>query len=198
MIIINNTPKHFFILQRIYVDEYDCKSPIHQFPRSKSFPDLRSLVYGGLEPSIPPQPRRRANSEIVPAVSRSVKIDTSVETITYTEYCFFQKEMKVARVVSETDLQRIDKKATFATHAIVQPAELLARLVNILGYIPPIPEDDDFTETEQGVQGFSDKEILASESDTWNAVSTSFFTHSRIRGSLIKYFLVRLTIIGGQ
>lgn len=44
-------------------------------------------------------------------------------------------------MVSETDLQRIDKNATFAAHAIVQPAELLARLVNILGYIPP---RDDF------------------------------------------------------
>lgn len=43
-------------------------------------------------------------------------------------------------MVSETDLQRIDKTATFAAHAIVQPAELLARLVNVLGYIPPRDE----------------------------------------------------------
>lgn len=50
-------------------------------------------------------------------------------------------------MVSETDLQRIDKTATFATHAIVQPAELLARLVNILGYIPP-RDDFDWDQTE--------------------------------------------------
>lgn len=68
--------------------------------------------------------------------------------------------------MSETDLQRIDKTATFATHAIVQPAELLARLVNILGYIPPHPDDDEQTpdpDTREGVQGFSDKEILSNE-----------------------------------
>lgn len=49
---------------------------------------------------------------------------------------------QLTRVVSETDLQRIDKTATFAAHAMVQPAELLARLVNILGYIPPHDTND--------------------------------------------------------
>lgn len=53
------------------------------------------------------------------------------------------------RVVSETDLQRIDKTATFAAHAMVQPAELLARLVNILGYIPPPLPPDDVNDWEQ-------------------------------------------------
>jgi hypothetical protein len=84
----------------------------------------------------------------------------------------------VARVVSETDLQRIDKHATFATHAMVQPAELLARLVNILGYIPPPLDDDEAIAegTEKvgvngGVQGFSEKEILASEASPWSPVS---------------------------
>lgn len=51
-------------------------------------------------------------------------------------------------MVSETDLQRIDKNATFAAHAIVQPAELLARLVNILGYIPP-RDDFEWDQTEE-------------------------------------------------
>jgi len=55
---------------------------------------------------------------------------------------------ELTRVVSETDLQRIDKNATFAAHAIVQPAELLARLVNILGYIPP-RDDFEWDLTEQ-------------------------------------------------
>lgn len=58
-------------------------------------------------------------------------------------------------MVSETDLQRIDKTATFAAHAMVQPAELLARLVNILGYIPPpMPSDDmnDWEDEDQSTQ----------------------------------------------
>ncbi|XP_043285975.1 open rectifier potassium channel protein 1 [Venturia canescens] len=135
----------------IYVDEYDYEAPAPKFQRSNSFPDLRDLAYGGLSIPTPPHPRRRANSEVVPV------------------------ETSVARVVSETDLQRIDKNATFATHAMVQPAELLARLVNILGYIPP-PPDDGNDEGEQspegdsggvGVQGFSEKEILSSEKG-WN------------------------------
>lgn len=58
---------------------------------------------------------------------------------------------------------------------MVQPAELLARLVNILGYIPPAPDDinDDQDQTPEaeasrvGVQGFTDREILSSEKG-WN------------------------------
>lgn len=53
-------------------------------------------------------------------------------------------------MVSETDLQRIDKNATFAAHAIVQPAELLARLVNVLGYIPP-RDDFEWDQTEEHI-----------------------------------------------
>ncbi|XP_066597403.1 open rectifier potassium channel protein 1-like [Prorops nasuta] len=134
-------------VKRIYVDEFNYDTPITKHSRSSSFPDLRDLVYGGLEIPQPPHPRRRANSEVVP-------MD------------------QVTRVVSETDLQRIDKTATFATHAMVQPAELLARLVNILGYIPPLDDnepDPEVPEQEEpaGVQGFTDKEILGNE-NTWN------------------------------
>ncbi|XP_014474532.1 PREDICTED: open rectifier potassium channel protein 1 [Dinoponera quadriceps] len=104
-------------VKRVYVDEYDYEVPLAKLSRSNSFPDLRTLVIGGFtEDHTPPRPRRRANSEVVPAD-------------------------ELTRVVSETDLQRIDKTATFAAHAMVQPAELLARLVNILGYIPPPPDD---------------------------------------------------------
>ncbi|KAM0727834.1 Open rectifier potassium channel protein 1 [Formica fusca] len=109
-------------VKRIYVDEYDYEIPPTKFLRSNSFPDLRKLTIGGYVDNCIPHPRRRANSEVVPAI-------------------------QLTRVVSETDLQRIDKNATFATHAIVQPAELLARLVNILGYIPP-RDDFDWDETE--------------------------------------------------
>lgn len=90
----------------------------------------------------------------------------------------------MARVVSETDLQRIDKRATFATHAMVQPAELLARLVNILGYIPPPPDDDEpepvdmSTYTGGGVQLFSEKEILASEASPWSSAPVSVQRHN--------------------
>lgn len=70
--------------------------------------------------------------------------------------------------MSENDLSLIDKKATFASHAIVQPAELLARLVNVLGYIPPSDDFEPFEEdvgqsSMKGVDGFSEKEILAGE-----------------------------------
>ncbi|XP_024939884.1 uncharacterized protein LOC107266845 isoform X2 [Cephus cinctus] len=130
-------------VKRIYVDEYDYETPPTKFSRSSSFPDIRDLVYGGLETPIPPHPRRRANSAVVPM------------------------EAQVIRVASETDLQRIDKTATFASHAIVQPAELLARLVNVLGYIPPMSDDQEQNQEEKGVQGFSDKEILSNER-SWN------------------------------
>ncbi|XP_050446054.1 uncharacterized protein LOC126848849 isoform X2 [Cataglyphis hispanica] len=108
-------------VKRVYVDEYDYEVPPTKFSRSNSFPDLRKLTIGGYVDNSIPHPRRRANSEVVP--------------------------IQLTRVVSETDLQRIDKTATFATHAIVQPAELLARLVNILGYIPP-RDDFDWDDTE--------------------------------------------------
>ncbi|KYM97539.1 Open rectifier potassium channel protein 1, partial [Cyphomyrmex costatus] len=108
-------------VKRVYVDEYESEEPPAKFPRSNSFPNLRDLTIGGYVDI--PHPRRRANSEVVP-----------VDELT--------------RVVSETDLQRIDKNATFAAHAIVQPAELLASLVNILGYIPP-QDDFEWDQTEE-------------------------------------------------
>lgn len=67
-------------------------------------------------------------------------------------------------MVSETDLQRIDKNATFAAHAIVQPAELLARLVNILGYIPPRDDFEwDQTEEQANAQNETQKSKLADQ-----------------------------------
>ncbi|XP_078049181.1 open rectifier K[+] channel 1 isoform X2 [Augochlora pura] len=106
-------------VKRVYVDECSQEIPRAKFPRSNSFPDLRDILHGGKgsEYIAHQRPRRRANSEVVPTRD------------------------PIARVVSETDLQRIDKTATFASHAMVQPAELLARLVNILGYMPPATDD---------------------------------------------------------
>ncbi|XP_032673639.1 uncharacterized protein LOC116845260 isoform X2 [Odontomachus brunneus] len=112
-------------VKRVYVDEYEYDTPLAKLARSNSFPDLRNLTIGGcMENYTPPHPRRRANSEVVPTD-------------------------ELTRVVSETDLQRIDKTATFAAHAMVQPAELLARLVNILGYIPPPMSSDDMNDWDQ-------------------------------------------------
>ncbi|XP_023702883.1 open rectifier potassium channel protein 1 isoform X2 [Cryptotermes secundus] len=79
--------------------------------------------------------RLRANSEAAAAGSRPV------------------------RVMSESDLERIDKDATFKSAAAkIQPGELLAHMVNALG------------EEENGLHGFSDTDILASEEPnaTWN------------------------------
>ncbi|XP_044019142.1 open rectifier potassium channel protein 1-like isoform X2 [Aphidius gifuensis] len=138
-------------VKRVYVNKFDYKAPLCKSSRSKSFPDLRELIYGGLTLLVPSHPRRRANSEVVPTIN-PVR----------------------ARVVSETDLQRIDKAATFATHAIVQPAELLARLVNILGYIPPSSIDDEppLDNSLPGLQGFSNKEILSNEfNNNWKVGS---------------------------
>ncbi|XP_076641692.1 open rectifier K[+] channel 1 isoform X2 [Halictus rubicundus] len=106
-------------VKRVYVDECSQEIPRTKFPRSSSFPDLRDMMHGGKgsENIVRLRPRRRANSEVVPTRD------------------------PIARVVSETDLQRIDKTATFATHAMIQPAELLARLVNVLGYMPPATDD---------------------------------------------------------
>nr|XP_033192562.1 uncharacterized protein LOC117158103 isoform X3 [Bombus vancouverensis nearcticus] len=113
-------------VRRVYIDECNYEIPPSKFPRSNSFPDLRDLLYGSKEKDkLCNRPRRRANSEVVPT------------------------EDQITRVVSETDLQRIDKTATFATHAMVQPAELLARLVNILGYIPPATEDTGADDSNQ-------------------------------------------------
>ncbi|XP_015172732.1 PREDICTED: open rectifier potassium channel protein 1 isoform X2 [Polistes dominula] len=144
-------------VKRVYVDEYNYETPPTKFSRSNSFPDLRKLIYGGFDAPAPLHPRRRANSEVVP-----------LEPLT--------------RVVSETDLQRIDKTATFAAHAMVQPAELLARLVNVLGYIPPPDDANDTSDWDQeyknkedttrktGIEGFNEKNIL-NKQNTWNESS---------------------------
>lgn len=59
---------NLYFFQRVYVDEWDYDLPTPKFPRSISFPDLRELIYGGLEIPEPPHPRRRANSEVAPMV----------------------------------------------------------------------------------------------------------------------------------
>ena len=149
-------------VKRVYVDECNYEIPPAKCPRSSSFPDLRDLSYGtednddtGSSATCQRPPRRRANSEVAPT-----------------------QQDQIARVVSETDLQRIDKTATFATHAMVQPAELLARLVNILGYIPPATEDivtgdcsNQTTLAEQEIH--RDKDRLPEKEWTYTAANSS-------------------------
>lgn len=61
------------------------------------------------------------------------------------------------RIQSDTDLLGIDKEKTFTASAIVKPAELLARVVNVLGgFDQPI-------QRAQGINLFDDDHILANE-----------------------------------
>lgn len=121
-------------MQPIYKDEEEAGFTIRT--RSSSEPMLYDL--SSHEDEIIPGCgvwRLRANSEAAVAGSRPV------------------------RVMSESDLERIDRDATFkSAAAMIQPGELLAHMVNALG------EEDD------GLHGFSDADILASEEPnaTWN------------------------------
>ncbi|KAI8432069.1 hypothetical protein MSG28_004588 [Choristoneura fumiferana] len=97
--------------------------------RSVSCPNLTFDV----EPRGPITKRRRANSENIYLSSRDI-----------------------LRIQSDTDLLGIDKDKTFSASAIVKPAELLARVVNVLGGFEP-------QQQERGIHMFNDEEILASE-----------------------------------
>ncbi|CAG9788110.1 unnamed protein product [Diatraea saccharalis] len=59
------------------------------------------------------------------------------------------------RIQSDTDLLGIDKEKTFTASAIVKPAELLARVVNVLGGLE--------SQSEKGIHMFDDDHILATE-----------------------------------
>lgn len=67
------------------------------------------------------------------------------------------------RVQSDTDLTRIDKERTFSpAEALVQPSDLLLRVVSALGKNRD-DSSEESDEEEGGVHGFSDSQILASE-----------------------------------
>ncbi|XP_067011759.2 open rectifier potassium channel protein 1 isoform X2 [Anabrus simplex] len=86
--------------------------------------------------------RRRANSEVIP-----------------------ERGIAPLRVLSESDLCRIDKDATFATATMIEPVEFLTRFVTALGGGQEYIEEQDETERKYngGIHGFTDEEILASE-----------------------------------
>lgn len=83
--------------------------------------------------------RKRANSDYIPA------------------------NLGLTRVFSETDLHRIDRRATFATAALIQPAELLRHVVDAMGGSMPVHQDIPYPSEPRGIDVFSDEEILKSE-----------------------------------
>lgn len=83
--------------------------------------------------------RKRANSDYIPA------------------------KLGMNRVFSETDLHRIDRRATFATAALIQPAELLRHVVDAMGGSMPVPGELTHPGETRGIDVFSDEEILKSE-----------------------------------
>lgn len=117
-------------IKRVYKDEEEEEEVTVQHGRSKSCPNL--TMYGPKES--PRTARKRAYST-----------------------CTCRREM--TRRQSDTDLNRIDKDKTFSpAEALVQPSELLMKVVNALGCY-----DQRENECEGGIDGFSDSQILASE-----------------------------------
>lgn len=101
-----------------------------QICRSQSCPNFTF----DSEPRDPIFKRKRANSENIQLLSA--------------------KDM--LRIQSDTDLLGIDREKTFNASALVRPAELLARVVKVLG-------DLDHPQQDKGVNLFDDDHILANE-----------------------------------
>lgn len=97
------------------------------------------------------------------------------------------------RIQSDSDLSRIDRKKTFeGVSALVQPAELLVRVVSALGNIRGPDEDNNSSilamsrrgSMMQGVHGFNDSQILASERNGsgWSLpTSDRSYQHGKLR-----------------
>lgn len=89
-----------------------------------------------VEPRFPIYKRKRANSENIQLSAKDM-----------------------LRIQSDTDLLGIDKEKTFTASAIVKPAELLARVVNVLGGLEQAQKE----RVDKGVHLFDDEHILANE-----------------------------------
>lgn len=121
-------------VKRVYKEEVECSTPVHK-GRSCSCPDL--ALYRNIDSPTMTNKRKRAFSETVN------KMDT------------------IPRNRSDTELDRIDKDLTFQhSDALVNQGNLLLRVVNALGNAI---ESSSSEESLEGVTGFSDREILASE-----------------------------------
>ncbi|XP_059062633.1 uncharacterized protein LOC131855380 [Achroia grisella] len=115
-----------------------------RFYRSNSCPNFTFDV----EPRFPIVKRKRANSENIQLTARDM-----------------------LRIQSDTDLLGIDKDKTFTASAIVKPAELLARVVNVLGGFEQ-PQGN------KGVHMFNDEHILASEKPPLFSIGQNIITNS--------------------
>lgn len=114
--------------------------------RSKSCPVLSFDV----EPRGPIYNRKRANSENIHLSTRDL-----------------------LRIQSDTDLLGIDKERTFTSSAMVRPADLFARVVNVLGGLD---------HEEKGVHMFDDDEILSSEKpSSWSIGQNAINAQNRTR-----------------
>uniref|UniRef100_A0A182NZF1 Potassium channel domain-containing protein n=1 Tax=Anopheles epiroticus TaxID=199890 RepID=A0A182NZF1_9DIPT len=163
----NGVTKDISYLRKILNEVYMLKfKPVYEEPsdrwislsksRSSSCPEL-SMYRPPEQPTIR---RKRANSESALVFAASQPLDGG----------------SLVRRLSDTDLNRINREKTFGVQALVQPAELLARVVTALGNITASQDDNQsFLERASlnaGVNCFSDSQILASER-TWSGWSMS-------------------------
>ncbi|XP_041764072.1 open rectifier potassium channel protein 1 [Anopheles merus] len=163
----NGVTKDISYLRRILNEVYMLKfKPVYEEPsdrwlslsksRSSSCPEL-SMYRPPEQPTIR---RKRANSESALVFAATKPLDGG----------------SLVRRLSDTDLNRINREKTFGVQALVQPAELLARVVTALGNITANQDDNQsFLERASlnaGVNCFSDSQILASER-TWSGWSMS-------------------------
>ncbi|KAG6465796.1 hypothetical protein O3G_MSEX015397 [Manduca sexta] len=112
--------------------------------RSASCPILTFDV----EPRDPVIKRKRANSENITLSAKDM-----------------------LRIQSDTDLLGIDKEKTFTASAIVKPAELLARVVNVLGGLEQPKQ-------KSGIHLFDDDHILANEKPAFFTIGPEFPNNS--------------------
>lgn len=117
-----------------------------QLYKSASCPNFTFDV----EPRGPIVGRKRANSENIHLIAKDL-----------------------LRIQSDTDLLGIDKDKTFTASALVKPAELLARVVNVLGGLEPPPKPPD-----KGIHMFDDGQILASENPPLFSIGNEIITNS--------------------
>lgn len=122
-------------VKRVYKEEFEQTVPALKV-RSNSCPDLE-LYRNKESPTL--RSRKRAFSESL------------------------QRVGELHRIQSDTELDRIDKNLTFESSAmLLEQSNLLLRVVNALGQCTA-DMDQQKEETRDGIQGFSDAEILASE-----------------------------------
>ncbi|XP_058448508.1 open rectifier potassium channel protein 1 [Malaya genurostris] len=160
----NGVTKDVSYLRKILNEVYMLKfKPVYNEPtdrfvganigRSSSCPELTMYQ----EPEIDPREmaRKRACSMCVTGGDLLTKSKSTVSV------------SSIGRRLSDTDLNRINREKTFGIQAVVQPAELLARVVTALGNITAT-DDDRQSILEQassnlGINCFSDSQILDSE-----------------------------------